>query len=94
MKKVRPSVLVLLQWHQQVMGEGLLSSGLDAVTLGWQERGRVSSLLALQQRSGKAVREQFCFGPAAALAGWRAALLWHRRRSVYPQTSLTTVAEY
>lgn len=75
-------------------GEGLLSSGLDAVTRGEQERGRVSSVLAPQQRCGKAVRGRLCSGPAAALAGWRAALLWHRRRSVYPQTSLTTVAEY
>ena len=69
-------------------GEGLLSSGLDAVMLGEQERGRVSSVLALQQRSGKAVKGRLCSGPAAALAGWRAALLWHRRCSVYSQTSL------
>lgn len=69
-------------------GEGLLSSGLDAVMLRELERGQVSSVCALQQCSGEAVRGGLCSGPAAALAGWRAALLWHRQCSVYPQTSL------
>lgn len=37
-------------------GEGPLSSRLGAVRLGEQERGWVSSVLALQQRPGKVVR--------------------------------------
>lgn len=68
--------------------EGLLSSSLDAVMLREQEREQVSSVLALQQCCAKTVRGQLCSGPAAALAGWRAVLLWHRRCSVYPETSL------
>lgn len=69
-------------------GEALLSSGLDSVMLREQERGQVLSMRAVQQCSGEAVRGGLCPGSAAALAGWRAALLWHGQCSVYPQTSL------
>lgn len=70
-------------------GEGLLSSSLDAVTLGEQKKAslcRACSAAVLWEGGERTA--------LPALAGWRAALLWHRRCSVYPQTSLTTVAEY